>query len=506
VWEKNVNTMLDAITDFWKPLKRNNQQAKPKLSDLAVDSEVVFGFVPQVLLSGRRLRVSAVNSYQFGTETLTSFVLSQDGDSDVSIIVADAQGEQYLAISRRISVGDRIKLFEDNAIEQILEKTEVTRLTCRDNIPEFKSWLVAGYKREIQSMSGKLFKADMRKLNSGTDVQGESFQYALLVSDTNEHAIEIEKYADGRVELFATVYRRTSDIAELTPLTDDIARPDVKLVSNADVKPEVAPETVQEAKKEEAKIEVKIEANPEVKSEVTAAPAPVKAPEAEAKAESVARNDNEVKAAEAPAAVVVAEKEAPKEVAKEVPAPSVAPAPVLSSTAQAVPLVKLEATALPQFTAATPLEPVLPKPAPKPVLMQPAIIPATTSPVEEKTTMLTTPTLTTVSAQENNAVIKNTVITQDNESIACELHVANQIIEEAIRQEMRLSDVVRRIIALPVADKQEVHIPVTLSDDDYSLLAIRYAIPATDRNAIKQRIIDDLNEFSGNKKPLIKAA
>ena len=95
---------------------------------------------------------------------------------------------------------------------------------------------------------------------------------------------------------------------------------------------------------------------------------------------------------------------------------------------------------------------------------------------------------------------------QDNDTIACELPVANQIIEEAIRQEMRLSDVVRRIIALPVADKQEVLIPVTLSDDDYSLLAIRYSISSSDRNAIKLRIIEDLNDFTGSKKPQFKAA
>ena len=90
----------------------------------------------------------------------------------------------------------------------------------------------------------------------------------------------------------------------------------------------------------------------------------------------------------------------------------------------------------------------------------------------------------------------------DNESIECELRVANQIIDEAIRNEMRLSDVVRRIIELPVAHQEAVQIPINLADEDYSLLAIRYGIPSSDRNAIKLRIIQDLGDFSGSKKKL----
>ena len=87
----------------------------------------------------------------------------------------------------------------------------------------------------------------------------------------------------------------------------------------------------------------------------------------------------------------------------------------------------------------------------------------------------------------------------DNESIECDLRVANKIIDEAIRNEMRLSDVVRRIVELPVAHQEAVQIPVALTEEDYSLLAIRYGISASDRHAIKKRIIEDLNSFSGKK-------
>jgi hypothetical protein len=86
----------------------------------------------------------------------------------------------------------------------------------------------------------------------------------------------------------------------------------------------------------------------------------------------------------------------------------------------------------------------------------------------------------------------------DSESITCDLRIANKIIDEAIRNEMRLSDVVRRIAGLPVEDQGSVQIPVSLSDEDYALLGIRYGISSSDRNSIKRRILEELNDFGGN--------
>jgi hypothetical protein len=86
----------------------------------------------------------------------------------------------------------------------------------------------------------------------------------------------------------------------------------------------------------------------------------------------------------------------------------------------------------------------------------------------------------------------------ENDVVECELRAANRVIEEAIRNEMRMSDVVRRIIALPVAQQEQVEIPVMLTDSDYHLLAIRYGIPAADRSAIKAKIVEEINDFSGS--------
>lgn len=100
--------------------------------------------------------------------------------------------------------------------------------------------------------------------------------------------------------------------------------------------------------------------------------------------------------------------------------------------------------------------------------------------------------------QEVKTVSNRPVTNFDSDAIECDLRVANKIIDEAIRNEMRLTDIVRRIIELPVAYPESVQIPILLTDEDYALLAIRYGLAPSDRNAIKARIIEDLNDFSGN--------
>jgi len=429
--------MLDALSDFWKPMKKNQQVEKLRPDQLQIGSIIGFGFVPQPSLNGRRLNVTNINTYQFGEESLTSFVMSQDKDAGVSIIVAESESEQYLAISRRISISDRMKMFDSKDLENIMDSEAATGLTCKEMLVDFKGWLVGTYKREIHAMSGRIFRGDFRKSQLPALIQAQEFRYTLLVSDNNEHAIEIERYSDGRVELYATIYRRTSDIGEITnPARAELNRPDLKIASVSQEKP-VFTET---------------KSTPAVEIEVKPEP------------------------------------------------------------------VKLEPIKLQEF-AKTPLPEVEAKPEPlaeKKPTEQPASVQSAAAPTtqEEKKPMTTEiakngagdmkPNFASVASEsfikQEIKTVNRTNSGMESEAIECDLKIANKIIDEAIRNEMRLSDVVRRIIELPVSHQEAVHIPVNLSDEDFALLAIRYGVPASDRGAIKKRIFEDLSDFSGGKK------
>jgi hypothetical protein len=446
--------MLDALSDFWKPMKKSAQQDKLQPEQLQIGSTIGFGFVPQPSLSGHRLTVTSVNTYQFGDEALTSFVLTQEKDAGVSMIVAESEGEQYLAISRRIPIGERMKMFDSKDLENIMDNPDTAQLVCKEMPLDFKGWQVSNYKREIQGLNGRIYKGDFRKTPLPAPSQAQEFKYTLLVSESNEHAIEIEKYNDGRVEMYATIYRRVSDIGEIAhPARAELNRPDLKLAS--------------------------------VSSEKSAGPITSKsAPSVESK----------------PAA--------PKEEAK--------PSAIFSETKpdNAEP-IKLQEFPKPVETKPVPEEKkveVASKPQSQPYVAAPA---APTPVKQEKKTMAMMETAKNGSADNNPKfasitpaaefkqevrTVNKTMNGMDSEAIECDLRIANKIIDEAIRNEMRLSDVVRRIIELPVSHQEAVHIPVNLSDEDYALLAIRYGITASDRGAIKKRIFEDLNDFSGGKK------
>lgn len=481
--------MLDVIADFWKPVKKAPQAEALKPELLQIGSSMGFGFVPQAMLSGRRLHITAINTYLFGDESLTSFVLSQDKDPSVSMIVAESDGEYYLAISRRISLNDRTKLFDEAELETVMSRADVQRLSARENIADYKGWVVPSYKREIQGLKGAIFKGDFRKSPLPDINEGAEFEYTLLVSDSNEHAIEIEKYTDGRIEAYATVYRRMNDIGEIshTNTPSEPLRPDVKLASSSDIKTvsmqspvmsapqlkEVGPESEFRGEKNTPSEPLPEPKQPEIKE-------PVKSPEIKEPSQKPA----EKAITDEP---LISE---PLTLQELTLPPAVIPVSTSAQAEQINPGV---------FNVSKPITSATPQSTPAP-----------NTPFEN--TSLTNEARNNMSSNTAEAMKPKLYVNQngpdaspdakkmsEGDNIECDLRVANKIIDEAIRNEMRLTDIVRRIIELPVAYPESVQIPMTLTDSDYSLLAIRYGISASDRNAIKRRIIEDLNDFSGKK-------
>jgi len=484
--------MLEAIADFWKPVKRLAAQAKLKVEDLQVGSTIGFGLVPQPTLSGRRLTVTAINTYKFGTDILTSFVLSQEKDAGVSIIVAETGGDQYIAISRRISMSDRNKLFSHEEIEALITSDKATQLNIREITPDYKGWLATHYKREITRVKGQLYKGDFR-LGLLTGQTAMDFTYTLLVSDNNEHALEIEKYEDGRIEIHATVYRRMSDVGEVVHPqgTKETLRPDVRLVSGGEVNfdaPAKAAPKLQGASSEAAVVVPEQKPAPTFNAESKVVPKETKPePRVEAKAEPVKEAPEPVVEARAE---IVAETKKTVEVQEEVASkpitlPEFPASQVANKHEEELHIVEPEI-----------LAPLQAKETQKPTTT--ALSNDSDEPEEPmKISMIIQPNSTQPYVKQEITTVNKEISTFVNESIDCELQVANKIIDEAIRNEMRINDVVRRVIGLPVSQQESVQIPVTLTDQDYALLAIRYGISASDHEAIKKRIIEDLGDFSG---------
>lgn len=430
--------MLDVISDFWKPTKKSSQSVQLEPEQVRIGTVIEFGRVPQPQLSGRRLRVEGINTYQFGASLSTSFVMKSERDSDALFMVLSYnQGELGISVSRRLSDEEFASLFDKAEYEKICAKPDGGRLVAKSVAPELKSWVAAAYQLDVQGVKGSLYQGNYRKAPLPDAAQASPFTYTLLLSESKEYAIEIEAHANARREVYATTYHRVSEIGEV--IHPEEPRGEVKLAS----KKEEAPSAPPVAPK-----------GPSVMSEGEVKSSPIKLrelhPTPEQKVETL---------------------------------PEIKPAPKLEPSAKTPP-----ATAPKKEEPKVTVTPMIPKES------------ENTADSAKKTTLYvqsTTPENYT--KQEIKAVTK-TPNTFDADSIECDLRVANKIIDEAIRNEMRLTDVVRRIIELPVAYPEAVQIPITLTDEDFALLAIRYGISSSDRGSIKRRIIEDLNDFSGSNK------
>ncbi len=84
--------------------------------------------------------------------------------------------------------------------------------------------------------------------------------------------------------------------------------------------------------------------------------------------------------------------------------------------------------------------------------------------------------------------------------LECDLTTAWRLIDEAVRSDMRLSDVVRKVLGLPVEAVDLVSFNFTLHEEDYIELGKRYGISPANQTAIRARIIQELEEFAGKRR------
>jgi hypothetical protein len=94
-------------------------------------------------------------------------------------------------------------------------------------------------------------------------------------------------------------------------------------------------------------------------------------------------------------------------------------------------------------------------------------------------------------------VVKPQATPTEKTSLPCSLHMASKLIDEAIRNEMRVTDVIRKALGLETVIKDYIHFDMQLSDADYEVLAKRFDIAASNKEKIHQLIMEELGDFVG---------
>lgn len=173
---------------------------------------IKFKFLEQSDLSGKTFEVSQVNSYIYDDEYYPEYVLKDQNSNIVYLMVEEDDGEEYLAISKKIPKPDIHKLISQEQLDNILKKGSGTKITI-DTLPDTLSeWLVNSYVETEDNIKGAYAKGDLRKGDKNNYLHFTSYT---LTDQTDEYAIEIEVYSNNEIELSATIYHDITEIEEM---------------------------------------------------------------------------------------------------------------------------------------------------------------------------------------------------------------------------------------------------------------------------------------------------
>lgn len=349
-----LNQIKQILPDTWTWTRRTFGMEGARWRKLKIGQTVCFGAMEQPELNTTRFIINSIKEYEFSQAGFSAYSLSIDNKHICWLIVAEVEGTSpYLAISRKLSQHDLENLLADEDLLTLSHSSRMKNLYLREQTPGLRDWITMRYDRRIEGIRGKQREHDAERV----------FEYELYVNENNDRAIEVERFLDGHMEVYATIYRPISDVLDII----DPPRP------------------------------------------------------------------------------VVA---APKARAEVKPAPSAPPA----------------------------------QKAPLPIASQKDV---------EETRQSIHQTLPL--AQPAKAA---SIPTQTGR-LECDISTAWRLIDEAMRGGMRLSDVVRKVLGLPVKTSELISFEFSLTGDDYVLLGKRYGIDPKNQSAIRARMVQELEAFAG---------
>ncbi|MFQ5535406.1 MAG: hypothetical protein ACE5EM_11360 [Sphingomonadales bacterium] len=198
--------------------KEDQRSALEHPRDLQLGDIVKFGFVAQADLSNSRFEVTAINTYDWRDGTDTVFILKGERGNIVWVQVVEEDGDEHLAISRKMTRAQVETLFDPEAFATVFEEGAGTELDARAVPDGFENWTAARYAEMEDCTPGYYHEGDYRarELPKYED-EATGLDYYLLIDDSEQFAIEIEVYTAGDTEVSATIYLEPNVIDELWP-------------------------------------------------------------------------------------------------------------------------------------------------------------------------------------------------------------------------------------------------------------------------------------------------
>ena len=203
---------MNFLKNLFGNKKESNNRTLSHPRGLKQGDIIKFKFLAQEDLSGKTFEVSQVNSYIYDNEYYPEYVLKDQSSNIVYLMVEEEDGEEYLALSKKIKKSQINEVLTQDQLDLIFKKGIGTKITI-NAIPEsLTEWLVNSYVETEDNIKGEYVKGDAREKNDNINQKFTSYS---LTDSSDEYAIEIEIYASNEIELSATIYHEITEIEEM---------------------------------------------------------------------------------------------------------------------------------------------------------------------------------------------------------------------------------------------------------------------------------------------------
>ncbi|MFB0981333.1 MAG: hypothetical protein QMC62_10515 [Alteromonadaceae bacterium] len=193
-----------------------NSAEELKIKDIIVLTD---SFALPEALRTQQFQVSAINCYEFESNTQTEWVLQGENNLELYLTI-EKDDQTFLKFALKIQHKDIETLFDLDELATVFDEPGEAFLERKADSSLTSGWSSSQYQQQVFSKVGYFHRKDNRTESLSAyegNESGEQFELYSLLDEEQSRGIDIEVWQEGDTDLFITLYRPTSDIIDIFP-------------------------------------------------------------------------------------------------------------------------------------------------------------------------------------------------------------------------------------------------------------------------------------------------
>jgi len=201
--------------------KQENERQVNSADELKIKDIIVLtdSFALPEALRTQQFQVSAINCYEFESNTQTEWVLQGENNLELYLTI-EKDDQTFLKFALKIQHQDIESLFDLDEFATVFDEPGEAFLERKSDSSLTSGWSSSQYQQQVFSKVGYFHRKDNRTESLSAyegNEAGEQFEFYSLLDEEQSRGIDIEVWQDGDTDLFITLYRPTSDIVDIFP-------------------------------------------------------------------------------------------------------------------------------------------------------------------------------------------------------------------------------------------------------------------------------------------------